>query len=430
MNVRRLYAATTLVAAISALPSHVIAASPSVASPVLTTIFRFDGAKKGSLPQAGVTADPAGTGVLYGVTTGGGAYGSGIAFKLKPAAGKNLWPITILHDFKGNGSNADGRNPMAELLVSPGTGAIYGTTANGGPNDKGTVFQLLPPRSGQTAWRQSVLANFDNYQARGANPRSALIFGGKNSLLGTALLGGGKNDGTAFRLTQPSGKGWGFSLLHTFGATSNDGVQPAAGLVRDPSTNVLYGTTVTGGKHNSGTVYSLTQGGGQTTILYSFTGGNDGGAPTGNIIIGADGSLYGTASIGGAFNNGVVFQLKPVSGKWKFRVLHQFLGGSNDGAQPKGLAVGTGGVLYGATLYGGGSSICTGGCGTVFKMTPPSGGGQVWTETLLHRFGGRSDSSAPQGTLAVDTNDNDTLYGTTTGGNTGNDYGTVFRLRH
>lgn len=430
MNVRHLYAATTLVAAVSALATHEVAAAQKVASPVLTTIYRFDGAKKGSLPQAGVTADPAGTGVLYGVTTGGGAYGSGIVFKLKPAAGKKAWPITILHDFKGNGSNADGRNPVAELLISPSTGAIYGTTANGGPNDKGTIFQLLPPRSGEKTWRQSILANFDKYQARGANPRSALIFDGRDGLIASALLGGRKNDGTAFRLTPPSGKGgWGFALLHAFGATGDDGVQPGAGLVRDPSTNVLYGTTVTGGKHNSGTVYSLKQGTGLITILYSFTGGDDGGAPNGNIIIGADGSLYGTASIGGAFNNGVVFRLKAANGNWKFRVLHQFRG-ANDGAQPKGLAVGTGGALYGATLYGGGSNVCNGGCGTVFKMTPPASGGQIWKETVLHRFGGRGDSSAPQGTLAVDTNDNDTLYGTTTGGNTGNDYGTVFRLRH
>jgi uncharacterized repeat protein (TIGR03803 family) len=439
MNVRRLCVATSLVAAFSALAVHEVAAagsaaSPSVASPVLNTLFRFNGTD-GSTPQAGLTADPSGNGVLYGVTTGGGTLGAGTVFRLAPPAkGQTAWRYIILYSFQGSGgSKPDGQSPQSEVLIDPKNGVIYGDTALGGPNNYGTVFQLRPPKSG-SKWQESVLANFENGTAKGENPNGALVFDGDGGLFGTALLGGTYNEGTIFHVGPPNGKGWQLKVLQQLGATSTDSTQPFAGLVRDPSTGVLYGTSSTGGSNSKGTVFRLKaiNGRWQKTILYSFKGANDGSTPLGKVIIGSDGSLYGTAALAGAYNSGVVFQLSPPTGtgtKWTYRVLHQFLGGTNDGMQPKNLVVGSNGVMYGATLYGGGSTVCTGGCGTIYKMTPPPTGSKTWKEVVLYRFKGSNDSASPQGMMVVDTANNDTLYGTTIGGYNGG-VGTIFRLRH
>jgi len=435
MNVRRLYAATAMVAVFSVFAGHEAALA---ASPVFTTIYRFDGTTA-ARPQAGVTIDPAGTGALFGVTTIGGTNGAGTVFRLRrPAPGKTVWRFTILYNFRGNGGNVDGRVPVAELLIRPDNGTIYGTTAYGGTLDFGTVFRLQPPPTGQTTWSEKVLLDLAGQPAMGANPHGALIFDGSGGLVGTTLLGGKYNLGTAFHLLPPGpgGTTWKFRDLHDFGATAADGTQPNAPLVRDPSSGILYGTSTAGGAHNAGSVFSVktvAKVGPVSTTIHSFTGGNDGSTPNGNLVIGPDGSFYGTAAIGGANGTGVAFKLVPPTGtgtKWTYRVLHQFLGGINDGAQPKGLTLGSDGKLYGTTLYGGGSSICGGGCGTVYQLTPPPAGGQNWKFTLLHRFTGRTDSAAPQGMLAVDTSDNDTLYGTATGGYTDSDFGTVFRLKH
>ncbi|HVZ51572.1 MAG TPA: choice-of-anchor tandem repeat GloVer-containing protein [Pseudolabrys sp.] len=407
-----------------------------MASPVLNTLFRFN-STNGATPQAGLTADPSGNGTLFGATSGGGASGIGTIFKLAPPAkGKTTWRFNTLYSFQGNGTKADGRNPQSPVLIDPKNGFIYGVTFNGGPNEYGTVFQLRPPKSGTTAWQESILANFQNATARGQNPRGALAFDSDGSLVGTAVLGGRYNDGTAFRLVPPNGKvGWQFKLMQNFGVTSADSMQPNGGVVRDPSSGVLYGTSSAGGAGGKGTVFSLkaVKGGWKETILYSFRGGNDGATPLGNLIIGSDGSLYGATALGGAYNSGVVFQLVPPTGsgtKWTLRNLHQFLGGTNDGMQPQSLAIGSKGVLYGSTLYGGGSTVCSGGCGTVYQLTPPPSGSKIWKEVILHRFSGKADSAAPQGMLVVDTADNDTLYGTTIGGYSGTDVGTIFRLRH
>ena len=159
-------------------------------------------------------------------------------------------------------------------------------------------------------------------------------------------------------------------------------------------------------------------------VLYRFSGGSDGGVPSSGLVMDSAGHLYGTASFGGDTKNctsgcGVVFELKSTNGKWKETVLYTFRGGT-DGSGPSGnLVFDTVGNLYGTTFRGG-SGTCTGGCGTVFELSPKGGS---WMETVLYRFQDGSDGALPVG-LTIDASGK--LYGATTTG--GTEFGTVFEL--
>ncbi|HTZ98230.1 MAG TPA: choice-of-anchor tandem repeat GloVer-containing protein [Terriglobales bacterium] len=169
---------------------------------------------------------------------------------------------------------------------------------------------------------------------------------------------------------------------------------------------------------------------GQETVLYSFcadTNCTDGAAPHGKLTFDAAGNLYGTTAGGG--NNcqqtggcGTVFELSPSSnGAWVESVLYSFGATSIDGATPMAAVIlDKAGNLYGTTEQGG-----TYGLGTVFQLNPPSGQGESWTETVLWSFGATGDGRSPLCDLTFDGSGR--LYGTTAGGGTSNG-GTVFRL--
>ncbi len=224
---------------------------------------------------------------------------------------------------------------------------------------------------------------------------------------------------------------------HTQGAKENTLVSfagggtpnlPYAGLIFDSAGN-LYGTTQLGGAHNQGTVFELSKAsnGWTETVLYSFGGGHDGSHPTGDLVLDAAGNLYGTTTTGGAGSCtqgcGTVFELSPVSGSWNETVLYSFAGGS-DGSQPyAGLVLDNAGKLYGTTLLGGNTGAnCTLGCGTVFELTPAMGG---WNHSVLHAFAAGNDGASPYAGLTFDAAGN--LYGVTDAGGSGGK-GTVFKL--
>jgi uncharacterized repeat protein (TIGR03803 family) len=163
------------------------------------------------------------------------------------------------------------------------------------------------------------------------------------------------------------------------------------------------------------------------SVLYSFTGGTDGSLPLGGLISDANGNLYGTTTVnGGPSDAGTVFELSPNgSGGWVFTSLWQFsaVSGGTDGFFPTGTLYRdpASGTLWGTTEQGGG----TANLGTVFKLTPPTGGGG-WTLTTVHRFaGGTTDGATPYGALTPGLDN--TLIGTTLDGGTAG-YGTVFSV--
>src|SRR5579863_6570168 len=210
------------------------------------------------------------------------------------------------------------------------------------------------------------------------------------------------------------------TVIHAFQSTEKyDGFSPNANLIADAN-GALYGTTATGGQHGWGTVFKLTppsSGGGWTeSILYSFTGLNDGGQPSGGTLLLKGGSLYGTTSEGGVNGVGVVFELSP--GKpWVETVLYAFTTSGGGGFTPSsGLTQGSKGTYYGTTFKGGAHKQ-----GVVYRLSPPTGGGS-WTEAPIYAFkGGSTDGYEPGDNLTIDSTGS--LHGVTLG------YpGTAFKL--
>jgi len=177
----------------------------------------------------------------------------------------------------------------------------------------------------------------------------------------------------------------------------------------------LYGTTEGGGNSPyDGIVFELKHSGNawSESILYSFTGGSDGGRPFAGLTI-RDGNLYGTTISGGSGGGGVVFELQPSSTGWTETVLYAFKG-HPDGANPEaGVIFDQSGNLYGTTSFGG-WRYCQIGCGTVFKLTPKSGGG--WQETVLYRFNGRGVGDGENSDAGLLQDAKGHLYGTTSVG--------------
>ncbi|HXB82892.1 MAG TPA: choice-of-anchor tandem repeat GloVer-containing protein [Candidatus Acidoferrum sp.] len=260
--------------------------------------------------------------------------------------------------------------------------------------------------------RYGVLHSFKGGEADGEEPFAGLV-NIKGTLYGTTYEGGSCSrigGGTVFSIT-PSGTE---TVLHSFGC-SQDGAYPVAGLIDIKGT--LYGTTGKGGVNGDGTVFSITPSGTES-VIYSFKGGpGDGEQPRAGLI-NVKGTLYSTTYLGGNCSSsggcGTVFSITPSGTE---TVLHNF-GGSGDGIYPFAGLINVRGTLYGTTFEGGADCGSSGGCGTVFSITKSG------AETVLHSFANDPDGNNPEAGLI---NVKGTLYSTTYDGGT-NGRGTVFSI--
>lgn len=308
-----------------------------------TVLHTFTGGQDGQDPIAGLTIDKAGN--FYGTAEVGGGGGSGTVFKLtRKGSG---WVFGLLYTFAGN----DGENPTARVIMGS-NGSLYGTTFAGGNGGHGTVFKLTPPPTACKAalcpWTEAVLYSFTG-GSDGASPFAEVLFNQAGNLYGTTKDGGSNNTGTVYELV-PSSGGWTESVLHSF-TGGNDGYFPYSGVIFDKAGN-LYGTTREGGLYGSGVVYELSPlGSGWTeNVIYTFTGGGDGANPAGGLIFDQAGNLYGTTSQGGSGGGGTAFELSPSNGAWSFNTLFSFPGETG----PFGnLIMDAAGSLYGTTVRGG-----------------------------------------------------------------------------
>ena len=332
--------------------------------------------------------------------------------------------LKTIYTFTGG---ADGGNSYAGLLPGP-NGSFFGTTTE----TAGTIFQLLPPAPGQSAWTLPTLYTFTN-GADGSFPQT-LVADSQGALYGMADHGGTRSGvcvqsgtdigcGTVFRLSPPAPgqTNWRFSVLWSF-TGGRDGASPTGGVAFGKA-GELYGFTYGGftcGTGNCGTVYRLTppahgDGAWHETTLHRFKGGRDGGlvGSYGPPLVDASGTIFGETGIGGdltgpnctGYGCGTVFALSPPAGgegPWTKTTLLRF-GGSN-GIQPiGGVTADSAGNLYGGTNEGGRLADCVpgngypNGCGVAFSLSPPSGGGAKWTTHVLHKFTNKADGGYPFG---------------------------------
>jgi uncharacterized repeat protein (TIGR03803 family) len=321
---------------------------------VFNPLYSFTGSSDGGNPQARVIFGPNGT--LYGTTYYGGAYDLGTAFNLRPSASACKaalcpWTETALYSFEG--SPTDGAHPGYGDLTFDQAGNAYGTTYYGGAYGGGVVYELVP--AGRN-WTENVLYSFGS-GSDGSYPQSGVVLDNSGNLYGTTVQGGSRSDGTVFQLAH-SGSSWTENLLYGFD-NGSDGAFPVAGLIFDQSGN-LYGATSEGGTGGQGTVFELTPANGSWTfsVLYSLIappGGFQCG-PWGTLVMDGEGNLYGTERCNGANNLGTVFKLTPSGGGWTYTPLHDFTGG-NDGKYPYcNVILDANGNLYGTASAGGANS--------------------------------------------------------------------------
>jgi uncharacterized repeat protein (TIGR03803 family) len=355
-----------------------------------TVLYNFTGGADGGSPFSGsVVSDFAGG--LYGTTSGGGASGAGVVFKLDKSGNE-----TVLYTFTGG---ADGGSPNG--VIRDLQGNLYGTTASGGQNGNGVVFRV------DTSGNETTLYTFTG-GADGGGPTGGSGSGADvvrdpgGNLYGTAEYGGPGGIGVVFRV-DPTGHE---TVLYGF-PPSSDGAYLYGGVIRDSAGN-LYGTTYGGGPEGAGTVFKLDNTY-HETILYAFTGSADGSSPGNGVVRDTAGNLYGT-TLGGGSGSGVVFKVDTSGDE---TVLYTFTGGSDGGEPWAGVILDPAGNLYGTTYSGGSANE-----GVVYKLDTSG------NETVLHNFTG-ADGANPHASLIRDPKGN--LYGTASGGGASGN-GDIFKI--
>jgi uncharacterized repeat protein (TIGR03803 family) len=336
---------------------------------IFDTLYSFHGSD-GATPDTPLVFGP--DGALYGSTFYGGHTGCyngcGNVFRLQPqptfcASAQCSWTQTVLYQFTGQ---SDGGQPGFGAMTFDAAGNLYGTATEEGNDRCGTVFELA---HNGNQWTFNLLWTFTGY-SDGCSSWSGVIFDQTGNLYGTTTEGGVNEFGTVFELS-PKGQGWSLTPLHQF-VNSSDGNDSLGSLVLDSSGD-LFGTNRYGGPGGAGEIFKLSPNGGtwSLTMLHSYSGEVAG--PQGPLLRDSAGNLYGTSLESGKYGWGNVFKLTPSGSGYTYTDLYDFTGGS-DGGWPSGqIEMDANGNLFGATEMGGikGGDICGNyGCGVVWELTP------------------------------------------------------------
>jgi uncharacterized repeat protein (TIGR03803 family) len=278
-------------------------------------------------------------------------------------------------------------------MVQGFDGNFYGA-ASGGTAGFGSLFRLTP------AGVLTTLYTFTG-GSDGAYPDGGLVQGGDGNFYGVATGGGVNGDGTIFKLA-PGGT---FTLLHTFSGAA-DGSEPMSALVEGTDGN-FYGVAQYGGSGNSGTVFKISSTG-SFSLLYSFTGGDDGAQPLASLLQGDDGNFYGSTPHGGDFTDcpsvgcGTLFE---ITSSGAFTLLWTFTGGTGGSSTETSLVEASDGYLYGTTAVSNSSASAL-----LFKITAST------SLTPVYGFANSSDAGIPNNLLL---GSDDNFYATSeTGGST------------
>jgi len=346
-----------------------------------TNIHNFTGGNDGGTPVGNLAIDAKGN--LYGVTDEGGTgpcnsvlgLGCGVVFRLALSS-KGKWNLTVILDFSTG--NDVGAYPNAGVVFDR-AGNLYGTTEFGGDFfcGCGNVYQLKPSKSGR--WTVTNLYSFLGISRGGSDvsfPNSDVFVDAHGNIFGTGSGGGDVNCndgcGGVFELIPQDNDTYQEQVLNIFHG-GKDGEQPMGGVILDAQGNV-YGTTVAGGARTGcnnggfgcGTVFELQKSGSKyrEKIIFRFNGSN-GYQPVADIFLDSKANLYSTTANGGAFNNGIAFELTNTSGKWTETILHSFGSGQDGSSSWASLTSDGKGGFFGTTRFGGSA-----GQGTLFHLLP------------------------------------------------------------
>jgi uncharacterized repeat protein (TIGR03803 family) len=283
---------------------------------VETILYQFSGGSDGKTPNGPVIFDQAGN--LYGITGEGGTADEGVVYELSHS--QSGWTESVLHSFTGA---PDGKSPTLNLLFDS-AGNLYGTTYFGGTaaNQCGTVFELIPSGSG---WTESLPYSFP-LTTDGCNP-VGLVLDASGNLYGSTNNGGPNNEGTIYELVNSAGS-WTYNQLYAF-PDLHFGIEPNGPLTFDASGN-LWGTTYLGGIDDCGgpdpgcgTVFELLHSNGQWSFVtvHEFDSDSNGSNPVGAVAFDSAGDIYGATNYGGSnggscdsgdlFGCGVIFEITP-----------------------------------------------------------------------------------------------------------------------
>ena len=333
-------------------------------------------------------------------------------------------------------TGTNGASPHAGL-VSDAAGNLFGTTATGGANDAGTVFELVNSGSVSSPVYSdppTTLYSFTGVGSDGANPYAGLLSDASGNLFGTTEYGGADGIGTIFELVNDGSGGYTEQTLYSFAGDANT-ANPVGGLISDAAGD-LFGTTqysvsAFGSPRGPGTVFELVNTGTVSNPIYSSTlttlwsfSFSEGSNPLAGVISDPAGDLFGTTQNTGAYGWGTVFELvntgtvsNPV---YSEQTLYSFSDNSDSGNPYSGLIRDAAGNLFGTTE--GGNTY-----GSVFELVNSgSVSSPVYTTlTKLWSFTGGDDGRNPEAGLISDAAGD--LFGTTSRGGT-NGGGTVFEL--
>jgi uncharacterized repeat protein (TIGR03803 family) len=406
------------------LAAGILANAQSDEIPTYSVLYTFTGDAEGAFPQATNPLAMDREGNLYGVSANGGVssnvgcgYGCGSVFEVSRDGKESI-------EYEFTGVPTDSQRPDSNVIRDE-EGNLYGTAFN-------LVYKIS--RSGHETELHNFTGGIDGGENYNVDTRLwGLVRDREGNLYGAAPGGGLENGcpeaqypfdprnpplpgggcGVIYKI-DPRGRE---TVLYTFTGGADGGI-PQGALVRDEEGN-LYGTTLNGGNFNSlacrnnangcGVIFKVDRHG-KETVLHTFDALTEGNTPTG-LVRDRDGTLYGTSTYGGnsvqSFGDLGYGVVYKLDASGKFTVLHNFTG-LTDGEWPTAPPLLTGKDLYGAAA--GGGTTLNGGYGVIYKLD------RSGNDTVLYRFKGQADGSYPASQLTLDEDGN--LYGTTEmGGN-------------
>ena len=350
-------------------------ASGQGSTPAVSSLFAFNI----SNPTGNLALGP--DGAVYGITSPATSIAGGLIYRAT-VDGTSIDTLLQI-------DRSQAMQPIAGLTLAS-DGQFYGTTRFGSIDEAsttGTVYRLSPTGDFAVIYRfaaaTSSNADFNPINTDGAYPEAELIEGQDGLLYGVASAGGQFGTGAVFRLRRD---GSDFQRLHEFAADTDtttvglirtvDGAAPRGKLVQGAD-GMLFGTASVGGDNGRGTVFRIAPDGSAFTVLYHFSATTadattgllenaDGAIPVAGLTAGGDGFFYGVTSAGGTEGRGVIFRISPDGAT--FQVLHNF-DGPNGSRPAVELTLGSDGRLYGTTEGGGvNASNATSTLGTIFSI--------------------------------------------------------------